>query len=98
MPSLERDPPDRDPSLAHESEPTPFLRASRFAGERPAGHAYTAAQQVIYEAADSDLSVYRLQLNQLWYVAALGLVPPAPVRQAIEQILDRGDLADLPAE
>jgi hypothetical protein len=98
MPSLERDPADRDPSPASEFEPRPYQRASRFAGERPAGRAYTAAQQVIYEAPDSDLSVYRLQLNQLWYVAALGLVPPAPVLQAIEQILDRGEPADLPAE
>jgi hypothetical protein len=53
---------------------------------------------VLYEAPDSDLSVYRLQLNRLWYVAALGLVPPAPVLQAIEQILDRGEPADLPVE
>ena len=53
---------------------------------------------MLYEAPDSDLSVYRLQLNQLWYVAALGLVPPAPVLQAIDRILDRGEPADLPVE
>jgi hypothetical protein len=96
MPSPEHGPPDRDQSPA--SEPTTYQRASRFVGERSAGQAYTTAQQVIYEAPDSDLSVYRLQLNQLWYVAALGLVPPAPVLQAIEHILDRGAPADLPAE
>ena len=79
-----------------EQGPTPYQRASRFAGERPAGRAYTDAQQVLYEAPDSDLSVYRLQLNQLWYVAALGFVPPAPVLQAIERILDTGEPADLP--
>ena len=79
-----------------EQDPLPYQRASRFAGERPAGRAYTAAQQVIYDAPESDLSVFRLQVNQLWYVAALGLVPPAPVLRAIERILDRGEPADLP--
>jgi hypothetical protein len=98
MPSPEHEPFDRDHSPARAPEPVPYHRASRFAGERLAGRAYTDAQQVIDEAPDSDLSVYRLQLNQLWYVAALGLVPPAPVLQAIEHILDRGESADLPAE
>lgn len=79
-----------------EQGPAPYQRASRFPGERPAGRAYTQAQQVLYEAPESDLSVFRLQLDQLWYVAALGVVPPAPVLQAIEQILDRGEPADLP--
>ena len=81
-----------------EQGPLPYQRASRFAGERPAGRAYIDAQRVLYEAPESDLSVYRLQMNRLWYVAALGLVPPAPVLQAIEQILDRGEPAELPAE
>jgi hypothetical protein len=51
---------------------------------------------VIYDASDSELSVYRLQLSRLWYVAALGLVPPAPVLQALERILATGEPADLP--
>jgi hypothetical protein len=96
MPTPEHGPHDRDQSPT--SEPTSYQRASRFAGERPAGRAYADAQQVLYDAPDSDLSVFRFQLNQLWYVAALGLVPPAPVLQAIEHILDRGEPADLPAE
>lgn len=79
-----------------EQGPLPYQRVGRFAGEQPAGRAYTQAQQVIYEAPESDVSVFRLQVNQLWYVAALGLVPPAPVLQAIEHILDTGEPADLP--
>ncbi len=79
-----------------EQDPTPYQRASRFVGEHPAGQAYAAAQQVLYEAPESDLSVFRLQLNRLWYVAALGLVPPVPVLTAIERILDTGEPADLP--
>jgi len=96
MPTPEQDPHDRDHLPA--SEPTTYQRASRFAGERPADRAYAVAQQVIYEAPDCDLSVYRLQLNQLWYVAALGRVPPASVLQAIEQIFDRGEPAELPTD
>lgn len=96
MPTPERDPPDHDPSPTPAGRP--YQRASRYTGERPARRAYTAAQQVIYEAPDSDLSVYRLQLNQLWYIAALGVVPPTPVLQAIERILLTGEPADLPSE
>ncbi len=79
-----------------EQGPVPYQRASRFVGEHPAGQAYAAAQQVLYEAPESDLSVFRLQLNRLWYVAALGLVPPTAVLTAIERILDTGEPADLP--
>lgn len=74
----------------------PYYRAARFAGERPASQAYFAAQRVIYEAPEPvDLSVFRLQLNRLWHVAALGIVPPAPVLQAIEEILSTGEPATL---
>ena len=89
----------------HEQESTLYQRAARFAGERPAGRAYDQAQRVIYEApVPTDVSVFRLQLNRLWHVAAgglpyaLGLTPPAPVLQALEAILATGEPADLPAE
>ena len=83
----------------HEHEPPLYQRAAQFAGERPAGRAYDQAQRVIYEAPEpTDISVYRLQLNRLWHVAALGFVPPAPVLQALEDIVATGEPADLPAE
>jgi hypothetical protein len=91
-------PPDPEHHPAPEPEPRPYQRASRFAGERPAGDAYVAAQRVIYEGPPNDLSVYRLQVNRLWHVAALGVLPPAPVLHALEAILDRGEAAELPAE
>jgi hypothetical protein len=80
-----------------EAEPAVYAKAARFAGERPAGDAYSAAQRVIYEGPPNDLSVFRLQLNRLWHVAALGLLPPAPVLTAIEEILATGEPAELPA-
>src|ERR671916_427495 len=83
----------------HDQGPTPYQRAARFAGEQPAGQAYFAAQRVIYEAPQPlDVSVYRLQFQRLWHVAALGLLPPAPVLQAIEDILATGEPAELPPE
>ena len=57
------------------------------------------AQRVIYEAPRPiDVSVVRLQLNQLWHVAALGLVRPTPVLQAMEDILAAREAADLPRQ
>ena len=99
MASPERGPggPEQYPHREH--DPVPYQRAARFAGEQPAGQAYFAAQRVIYEAPQPlDVSVFRLQLNQIWHVAALGLVPPAPVLQAIEDILATGEPAELPQE
>ena len=91
------DRPDQNP--AHDQDPPLYQRAARFAGEQPAGRAYTQAQRVIYEAPQpTDISVYRLQLNRLWHVAALGFVPPAPVLQALEAILATGEPAELPPD
>ena len=44
------------------------------------------------------MSVFRLQLNRLWYIATLRLAPPAPVLKALEEILAVGKPADLPRE
>ena len=99
MASPERGPggPEQYPHREH--DPVPYQRAARFAGEQPAGQAYFAAQRVIYEAPQPlDVSVFRLQVNRLWHVAALGLVPPAPVLQAIEEILATGEPTELPQE
>jgi hypothetical protein len=91
------DPSADEPPQKHDAGS--YLRAARFPGERPAGQAYFAVQRVIYEAPQPlDLSVFRLQLNQLWHVAALGIVPPAPVLQAVERILDTGEPVTLPEE
>ncbi len=91
------DGPDEQPH--QDTEQRMYQRAARFAGERSAGESYYAIQRVIYEAAPPvDISVYRLQLDALWHVAALGLVPPAPVLQAIEEVLAPGEPADFPVE
>ena len=100
MPSPERgQSSDPDDTTGREREAAPYRRAARLRGEKPAGRAYERTQRVIYEARQpTDVSVYRLQLNQLWHVAALGLVPPTPVLQALETILATGEAVDLPPE
>ena len=101
MPSRERGSQGGDPddTTRRERQPAPYQRAARFRGEKPAGRAYERAQRVIYEARQpTDVSVYRLQFNQLWHVAALGLVPPAPVLKALETILATGEAVELPAD
>ncbi len=99
MPSPEHGPggPPEQPAR-RESEPVPYLRAARFAGERPAGRADAQAQHAIYARPDSDLSVYRLQLNQVWHVAALGEPPLADLADTLERILASGEPASLPEE
>src|SRR3712207_4245476 len=102
MPSRERGPspggPEEQPRY-EQAPPRPYQRAARFAAEQPAGRAYFAAQRVIYEAPQPiDVSVFRLQFQRLWHVAALGLLPPAPVLQAMETILATGEPAELPRE
>ena len=100
MPSPERGGPggpDQRPQSAREAPP--YQRAARFSGERPAGEAYFAVQRVIYDAPQPvDVSSFRLRLNNLWHVAALGVMPPATVLHAIESILSAGEPAELPAE
>jgi len=88
MPASERPEPQR----------SPYYRAARFPGEQPAGRAYFQAQEVIYRATACDLSVYRLQLEQRWHVAVLGLRPPRYIERKLERILAAGESVTLPPE
>ncbi len=76
----------------------PYHQSARFAGEQPAGTAYQQLQDAIFHDPHNDLSAYRLIVNQVWYVAVLGLTPPDPLRQHIDQLLATGEPADLPPD
>lgn len=78
-----------------EQEPIPYYQAARFAGEQPAGQAYFQAHEAIYSTPESDLSVYRLQLNQIWHVAIIGDLPPEDLREKLQTILAAGEPAHL---
>lgn len=80
-----------------EHEPSPYTRAARFAGERPAGLAYRKAEAAIF-GTPCDLSVYRLQFQQRWHVAVLGELPPDEFAQRIDAILATGEPTTLPSD
>src|SRR5688500_15910667 len=91
-------PPDPEHQPAPEPEPGPYERASRFTGEQPAGAAYFAAQQAIFDGPPNDLSAYRLQLNRVYHVAVLGQTPPEELDQQLTAILSAGEPTELPTE
>lgn len=93
MPSPERGPGGSQP----EQEPPHYLRVARFRGEQPAGRAYLAAQEAIFEA-QCDLSVYRLLLDRAWHVVILGDPPQKELEQKLQTLLYSGEPASLPAE
>jgi hypothetical protein len=82
----------------HETEPVPYHKTARFAGERPAGQVYDQLQEAIYTAPTCDLSVYRLQLNRVFHVTVLGQPPPQDLDRRITQLLARGEPVMLPPE
>jgi hypothetical protein len=82
----------------HEREPTPYYKAARFSGERPAGQVYDQLQETIYTAPQCDLSVYRLQLDRIYHVAILGETPAEDLDRRITRLLARGESTTLPSE
>src|SRR5215208_6526169 len=99
MPSPERGPggPPEQPRR-QEDEPVPYHRTARFADEPSAGLAYGAVQETLFDGPPNDLSAYRFQLNQVYYVAVLGEPPPADLDEELARILAVGEPAALPAE
>ena len=75
----------------------PYIRAARFTGEQPAGHAYVALQQAIFTAAPNDLSAYRFQLDGVYHVAVVGVRPPPALEERLMAILAAGVPTELPA-
>ena len=99
MPSPEHGPggPPEQPQRP-ETEPVPYHRTARFAGEHPAGAAYGAAQRAIFDGPPNDLLPYRFQLNRSYHVAVLGQPLPVELNEQLRTILASGEPAQLPAE
>jgi hypothetical protein len=72
------------------------MATARFPTEASAGAAYLAAQAALYTAPEADVSVFRLQLNRVWHVAALGEQPPANLADQLTAILAAGEPVSLP--
>jgi hypothetical protein len=94
MPSPEQPQPE---SEAPKELPA-YHQAARYRNERPAGKAYTKAQELIYKRSDVDLSAYRLLVKKQWHVSVLGEMPPEEVDKRVRQILASGEPATLPEE
>jgi len=76
----------------------PYVQATRFAGEQPAGRAYRALQRVIFTTVPNDLSAYRLQLGGVYHVVVVGVRPPPALEQRLTAILAAGEPVTLPAD
>ena len=74
-----------------------YWRAACYRDERSAGEAYIQVRQALFSTS-FDLSVYRLQLDQVWHVAMLGDPPSAEFDQTLEALLAAGEPATLPAD
>lgn len=78
-----------------ETQPDSYAVAARFQDQHDAGRVYQNVQETIFDA-KCDLSVYRLQLDSVWHVAALGVPPPSDVDREIREQLAKGELTRLP--
>src|SRR5687767_13390972 len=84
--------------LSESENESPYLKAARFTGERPAGRAYNQLQDAIFNSPACDLSVFRLLLSRDWHVAVIGDPPAETLDRRIRQILSRGTPASLPGQ
>lgn len=81
------------------SEKPFYCEAARFPTKPISGLAYFTIQEITFKAHDQvDLSVYRLQLENLWNVAVLGTLPPEEVKGQIDYILEKGEAVTLPEQ
>jgi hypothetical protein len=80
-----------------EHEPAPYLRAARFARtqEAVAARVYARAQAAIHRT-PCELSVYRLLLEGVTHVAAVGAPPPPRLDATLTQLLAVGEAVTLP--
>lgn len=94
MPSPEHGGRDRNRG----KEPISYYQAARFSGEQPAERAYFKAQETIFSNPDCDLSVFRMQLNQISHVVVLGDPPAQELEQKLLLVLSSGEPASLSAD
>ena len=71
-----------------------YYRAARFDGESIAGGVYSQLQDLVFTT-DSDLSVYRFQLGDTWYVAVVGEQPDENLDRQLQHTLSRGQASEL---
>ncbi len=80
-----------------ESSESFYFKVAQYPTEPVSGLAYFAVQDIIANSHDEvDLSSYRFQLKNLWNVVVLGVIPPQEIDAQIQEVLDKGEPADVP--
>lgn len=77
--------------------PEPYVLAARFTDEQSSGKAYSQAESLAFHT-DGDLSVYRLQLNNFWYVGIVGIAPGKDLDRQLQVALADGEPVEQPTE
>ena len=77
--------------------PEPYVLAARFTDEQSSSKAYSKAERLAFQT-DGDLSVYRLQLNNFWYVGIVGIAPGEELDSQLREALSNGERVEQPSE
>jgi hypothetical protein len=84
-----------------EQNQPPYYQAVRYLGqtaEALAGQAYASTQELLFNDMENDLSVFRLQVKQIWHVAVVGEAPTEELGQQLEEMLSGGEPTTLPKD
>ena len=76
--------------MASEQQATPYHLAAWFTDEQAAGATYSLMQDLIFNAPDCELSVYRFQMEGVWHVAVVGVSPHEGLGQELAIALAPG--------
>ena len=76
--------------MASKQQSSPYHAAAWFTDEHAAGAAYSLMQDLIFNAPDCELSVYRLHIKGVWHVAVVGDPPDEGLGQELTIALANG--------
>ena len=76
--------------MVSEQQATPYHLAAWFTGKQAAGAVYSQVQNLIFNARDCELSVYRFYIKGVWHVAVIGVSPDEGLGQELAISLAHG--------
>jgi hypothetical protein len=74
-----------------------YCRAARFPDQPSSESPYLQLQDLVFES-DSDLSVFRFQLDNIWHIAVLGDHPGEDIDRRLEQLVSLGQATELDSD
>ena len=84
-----------EPEQPNEQEFNPYYLASRFNSDRTSGRVYFQAQELIFNAPDSELSAFRFQIDRIYHVAVVGDKPQPELEDRLTNLLSAGESVTL---